>query len=141
VQAILGFLGALAGAITVGGVAWWNQRYSARSRRRRAARRLLGEAAALQRRLDRARAEQVALTGVGRETAFLLDVWRTNPDLGELPFGIWKVVTGRVHSIQAAVADAERIANDGWSPFADHVYRELSDMLDVIVGTLQIASR
>lgn len=140
-QAAFGFLGALAGATAVGVVAWWNQHYSARSRRRKAARVLFGEASVLQWRIDRARAEEVPLAGVGGETAVLLQVWRANGDLGELPFGIWKAITGRVHSIQDTVAEAEAIARDGWNLSADRVYEELSDMLGVIVGALEVVSR
>lgn len=136
VQAIVGLIGALA----LGGVAWWNQRYSARSRRRRAARVLLGEAAAFQVRVDQARAERVPLAGVGHEMALLLRVWRDNRDLGELPFRTWKSITGRVHSIQQLIAEAEEVSREGWTLSADRVYRQISDILGVIVRALEEVS-
>jgi len=137
-DALIGLFGAVIGALGAGGVAWWSQRNSARSRGRRAARVLLGETTALRVRLDRACSEQTALPDIGE---ILLATWRDNKDLGELPFNKWRLVTAGVHELNMRAMTAQEVSQSGWSPDTLVAYLDLSALLVRIEAALARASR
>lgn len=137
-DAIIGLLGAVIGAIGAGGVAWWSQRNSARSHGRRAARVLLGETTALRARLSRACDEQEVLPDVGE---ILLMTWRDNKGLGELPFNEWRLVTARVHDLSTLTMTAQVVSRSGSSEDTIAAYESLSSLLLEIESVLVSASR
>lgn len=133
---VIGAIGAIIGALGAGGVAWWTQRNSSRSRGRRAARVLLGEATALRAEVERADADQTPLPDAGGR---LLQVWRDNVDLGELPYKDWKRVTNRVHTLNVLL-DNVRSCDPG-SLEAKVACLDLLGVLAAIESALSSASR
>jgi type II secretory pathway pseudopilin PulG len=141
-EALIGVVGALLGGLIAFVIARWTQSQAARSRRRVAARALLGEAEALKAAFVRARERREVLPDAAERSQQLLRSWRHHTEqLADLTLDTWRPVTTMVHALHMEIEDVRFVAGQQWYDATDAVYARMTDCLDLIVDDLEVPAR